>query len=401
MSLYIGEYVDNLDRRCPICNGNVAKKMCNISYVLPEGNLLPEKYEVVCCTKCGFAYANVDADQNVYNEYYTNYNMYSENAQLKLSGQRRSEEMQLNLRLIQQVVPNDATILDVGCGSGEMLNVLKEEGFQNIWGMDPSAASISKVREKGINGFVGNIFDDKTFSDTLQFDLVISTAVIEHIYDLHGYLRNIKKYLKEEKSYVMLNAPAIERIDEYIWPLANHFNHEHINYFSKISLDNLLKTEGFSPSVETSYYEEDNEKGVTGLYTLTDILQADSLQFDFISQKAIKNYLLKYDEMDVETIIKTVMETNQSIIIWGVGSFAMQLLGNYKELLGRVKYFIDNNSTKHGELICGKEICSPEKLSNEAGASILICSIKNSNEIREQIVKQGWGMKNTIISFGD
>lgn len=404
MALYMGYEINNLSRKCSICGGSVAEKICHISYILPNGNPLPEQYDVVCCKNCGFTYANVDADQDVYNDYYANYNMYAENAALKYVNIQegkdiRFQERQLMLKLIKETLPHDAAVLDVGCGSGEMLDALKKEGYKNICGMDPSAASIEKLKQKEINGFVGNIFDDALSTHASKYDLVISTMVIEHIYDLHGYLRSIKKYLKDEGGYIMLNAPAIEKIDQYIWPPANYFNHEHINYFSKISLNNLLRTEGFTTSVETAYFETNNEKGIVGLYTKADVWKSDDLQYDSLSLEAIKNYLLKYEETEITDKINSLLELKQDIVIWGAGSFAMQLLGSHPGLLDCVKYFVDNNSTKYGEKICDKEVLPPEKLNDETEIVILICSIKNADEIQKQIINMGWDKNNKVMKL--
>lgn len=405
MSLYVGSEINNLSRKCPICDGGVAKKMCHISYILPKGSPLPEQYDVVCCINCGFIYANVDADQNVYNDYYANYNMYAEDAELKKyvniqEGEgRRFQEKQLMLKLIKEVLPYDAAILDVGCGGGEILDILKKEGYKNICGMDPSAASIEKLYKKGIEGFVGNIFDAALPTHAAKYDLVISTAVIEHIYDLHGYLRSINTYLKDENSYIMLDAPAIEKIDQCIWPLVNHFNHEHINYFSKTSLNNLLRTEGFTTIADTSYFEVNNEMGIVGLYTKTDCQKPYDLEHDSLTQEAVKNYLLQYEDTGIKDKINDLLELNHNIVIWGVGSFTMQLLSNYPDLLDRVKYFVDNNSTKYGEMICDREVVSPKKLTDEKNIAILICSIKNVDDIRKQIINMGWEKENKVISF--
>lgn len=405
MALYVGSEINDLSRKCPICGGNAATKICHISYILPKGNPLPGQYDVVSCKKCGFTYADVDADQDVYNKYYADYNIYAEDVELKKyvnihEGEgRRSQEKQLMFQWIKEALPDDAAVLDVGCGSGEILDALKKAGYSNICGMDPSAASVDRLHKRGIDGFVGNIFDDALPAHASKYDLVISTAVIEHIYDLHGYLRAINTYLKDGSGYIMLDAPAIEKIDQCIWPLANHFNHEHINYFSKISLNNLLMTEGFAPCAETSYFEVNNEMGIVGVYTKTDRQKPHALQFDFSSREAVKNYLVKYEDTGIREKINELLAFNQTIVIWGVGSFAMQLLGSYPALLDRVKYYVDNNSAKYGERICGKEIMPPAKLTDERDILILVCSIKNAEDIRVQISGMGWDKENKVIFF--
>lgn len=399
-ALYLGDNIDNLRRKCPVCNNNEAKRMCNISYILPEGNPLPRQYDVVCCLKCGFTYANVDASQNIYNDYYENYNMYVEDTLIKSTNIKREARRPI-IKLIQENIPLDAAILDVGCGGGDLLVDLKEEGYKNICGMDPTPESISSLKQRGINGFVRNIFSDELPLHTHKYDLVISTAVIEHIYDLHGYLRNIRKYLKEGSGKVILYAPAIEKIDENL-PLANYFNHEHINYFSKDSLNNLLLTEGFEASIETTYYKEYGEDVVAGVYRQISVWQEVDLDYDMRAQKAIKNYLQNYKDNNLDSIIQLLFETKLSIVVWGVGSSAMQLLGNYPELLERIKYFVDNNAAKQGVMVCNKPICDPEKIGGEnEKIIILICSIKNADDIREEISSKGWDLKNCIISLGD
>lgn len=398
-TLYMGDRLDNIKRKCPVCGCNVAKRMCSISYVLPEGNPLPRQYDVVCCSKCGFSYANVGANQNVYNEYYENYNIYAEDSQIKYeySKKWRGGGQRPIIRSIKEVVPRDAAILDVGCGGGGLLEALKEAGYQNICGMDPSSASIASLQKRGINGIVGNIFSDHLPLHMPKYDYAISSGVIEHIYDLHGYLKNMKNLLKEGSGQIIVAAPAIEKMNENA-PIANHFNHEHINYFSSISLNNLLMTEGFVANGEVTYCEEYGEGGLIGFYKLAPAQRQADLQYETVSQAAIENYLTGYNDDDLGNTIKLLYEMEQSIIVWGVGSLAMQLFGRYPDLLERVKYFVDNNTAKQGMVVCNKEICAPERINNEEENSIiLICSIKNVDDIQEEISCRGWDMKNNVI----
>ena len=76
---------------------------------------------------------------------------------------------------------------------------------------------------------------------------MVSTSVIEHIRDLTGYLEHIQAFLKPE-GYFLVDAPAVEGMPQRLFPVPNYFNHEHINYFSKTSLDNLLGAPGWCAS---------------------------------------------------------------------------------------------------------------------------------------------------------
>lgn len=407
-SLYVGDVAELLNRKCPICNSDVAKRMCHISYVLQDGNDLPRQYDVVCCACCGLAYADVDASQEVYNAYYADHNVYAEDAHLKYHNDIIGEEIERKdfrqnepiFRLIQKVAPHDAAILDIGCGGGELLHVLKEAGYQNICGMDPSIASILKLRRDGIDGVVGNAFDDELALCIQKFDLVISSGVVEHIYDLRGYLQHIKRYLRRD-SYVIICVPTIEKI-RFSWPLAHYFNHEHINYFSRATLDNLLRKEGFITKMETEMVccEEMDENVALGCYVQASEDQLQDLEFDSQSFEVIKTGLLHYEETNTAGKVNSLIEAKQDIVIWGAGTYAMKLLSDYPGLLHLVKYFVDNNSLKHGETICGKRIMPVEKLAGEEEhIIILICSIKNVCDIREQIASMKFVSENKVISI--
>lgn len=83
----------------------------------------------------------------------------------------------------KRFLPKDrsAKILDVGCGLGQFLEFLGQEGYENFLGVDISSEAIHFCQEKGIPK-VQLISDLKSFLLTSgSFDLIVLNDVIEHL----------------------------------------------------------------------------------------------------------------------------------------------------------------------------------------------------------------------------
>lgn len=91
------------------------------------------------------------------------------------------------------------TILDVGCGNGEMANRLISEGY-NIYGTDGSETGITVARKRNEKRFFVQDINSAKLPIELQdkkFDLIISTEVIEHLYNPRGYIEFCKNVLMQ------------------------------------------------------------------------------------------------------------------------------------------------------------------------------------------------------------
>ena len=58
-----------LSRHCPICSSKTAKVLHHQSFETPDNFPLPSEYDVVRC-ECGFVFADVEATQEDYSNYY-------------------------------------------------------------------------------------------------------------------------------------------------------------------------------------------------------------------------------------------------------------------------------------------------------------------------------------------
>lgn len=73
---------------------------------------------------------------------------------------------------------NPGSVIDVGCGSGEILNAISQTGVETF-GYDNSSAALDLCREKGLE--VARLDLESDTISARQADIVISTEVAEHI----------------------------------------------------------------------------------------------------------------------------------------------------------------------------------------------------------------------------
>ena len=73
----------------------------------------------------------------------------------------------------------DARILDVGCGTGNMAQVLHQMGFNHIEGLDPSAGMLAIARSKGVYRELHELFLDSTVNlPDDSYDAVVAAGVL-------------------------------------------------------------------------------------------------------------------------------------------------------------------------------------------------------------------------------
>ncbi len=152
------------------------------------------------------------------------------------------------------VTKKNRVILDVGCGNGSLAIELINKGY-NIFGIDASNQGIEIAKTKFRDRFfVHNIYNQTLPNklNQLEFDTIISTEVIEHLYDPRSFIEFCNKILKLNGELI-ISTPYHGYLKNLFIAASNKFDNHfnalwdggHIKFWSKKTLTNLLNEFGY------------------------------------------------------------------------------------------------------------------------------------------------------------
>lgn len=163
-----------------------------------EYHTTDETFRAVRCRRCDLVYLNprptVAALDLIYPETYHAYDFSEEKFGLVHQVRRRLEARRL-LRWTRGL-PDDARILDVGCGDGFHLGLLRDFGPSGwrIEGVDPSRRAAAAARGAGFEVHEGTVEDLELPRDA--YDFVLHIMTIEHVPEPVEVLGAIRELLR-------------------------------------------------------------------------------------------------------------------------------------------------------------------------------------------------------------
>ena len=135
------------------------------------------------------------------------------------------------------------TVLDVGCGLGELMKECVREGH-DVQGLEITKEIVEQLNREGLT--VHNKTLDE-FSKTRQrFDWVTCLNLIEHLNNPSDGIEQLAGLVKEKGMLVIEtpNGAAIDKYAENAYGL--HIDKEHLNYFKPDHLAEIFSKYGFS-----------------------------------------------------------------------------------------------------------------------------------------------------------
>jgi 2-polyprenyl-3-methyl-5-hydroxy-6-metoxy-1,4-benzoquinol methylase len=274
-------------------------------------------------------------------------------------------------------------VLEVGCGCGEYLTLMQESGAA-AYGLEHLAESVAKCQAIGLNVSQGFIASSDYQLKDAPFDAFFILNFFEHLPDPNSLLRGIYHNLAEG-AVGLIEVPNFDMIVEK--KLFSEFMTDHLLYFTKETLNNTLKLNGF------------------------DILASDVVWHDYIISTVVSKRPkldLTHFYQDQEKIKKEILDfvskfSIRKIAIWGAGHQALAIM-SLADLTGKIRYVIDSALFKQDKFTPATHIpiVSPKKLiSDPVDAVIIMCASYSDEVVKIIQAKYGSNIKIAVLrDFG-
>lgn len=145
------------------------------------------------------------------------------------------------------------SILDLGCGRGDIASTLVASGFDAM-GCDADAEGVRIATARGSQATFRHIgvYDEPAALGRSDFDAVVSTEVIEHLYAPRA-LPHFANAVLKDGGWLIITTPYHGYLKNLALALSGHWDSHlsplwdggHIKFFSRQTLTRLLHEQGF------------------------------------------------------------------------------------------------------------------------------------------------------------
>ena len=391
-------------RKCPICGEEDVEILHKQDFVLPEGHPLSKGYDVVCCDRCGFVYADTTVSQQDYDIFYSRLSKYEDKKTGTGGGDSPWDAARLKktAECIAEFLPDkNARILDIGCANGGLLGCLRELGYHNLCGLDPSPICVETTKQNyGIEAYAGSL--SNLPQNLGVFDVVILSHVLEHIQDLK-FSANLISQLIQTSGYLYVEVPnALEYVNHVSAPFQD-FNTEHINHFSHLHLVNLFSQFGFIDQlVAEKVFDIAPEISYPAIYIFCQKQEPNSSKFVINLDEILKQQILLYIESskkimnDFDKKLQSILENSVDVIVWGTGQLAMKLLAETSLAKANIVAFVDGNPINQGNIIAGVAVLAPHQIQARAMRQPIVITSTISQDAICNVIKT-MNLPNSVI----
>lgn len=294
----------------------------------------------------------------------------------------------------------DRKILEFGCNDGVLLQYLQDDNIM-VYGVDPSE-NVSKIaREKGYKVFT-DYFNQNTANSINKklgyFDVVTGSNVFAHVDDIREIIKAAKIILNDNGVFIVEVHYLKDLIDKFQYDCVYH---EHLCYYSVISLNNIFSLEGMKI---IDVIPLDMHGGAIRVISTMKTSSRDVQQsvYNFIDKEKdinlkelihFGNAIVKH-KIELINLLEKIKSEGKTIVGYGAPGRGTILL-NYCNIDKRyLDYIVDVSPLRSGRLMPGVHvpIYTPEKSRDNPPDYFLLLAWNYKDSILEQerdLIKKG------------
>jgi SAM-dependent methyltransferase len=339
----------------------------------PRGDL-----RLAFCTGCGFIFnTRFDPAKATYSSDY-------EETQ-GFSPRFREFASELAQKWIDRYDIHDKDIVEIGCGKGEFLALMCEQGGNRGIGIDPSAHT-ERLKTTADVRLIPDFYTEQ-YAD-LPADVVICRHTLEHIAPVGDFMRRVRAVIGDRTDTIVLfELPDVLRVLQEVafWDIY----YEHCSYFSLGSMARLFRATGFEVlRLELDY--DDQYLLIEARPAATPAPGAPLPEEDDMAAlaAAVDSFEAEFADMLVRwrSDLVAAAQTGSPAVIWGGGSKGvayLTTLGVEKE----VEYAVDINPYKQGKYLAGtgQKVVAPAFLQEYKPGAVIAMNAVYLQEIQSEL----------------
>ncbi len=239
------------DRSCPVCKTSSKDAALFQKENIDENRISGFSYasrkepEFMChrllrCKICDLVYvSNPPEEHHLANAYHVS--EYD-------SAEEADDAALAYIKTIQPILENLKTkkkALEIGSGTGVFLELLKNNGFEELIGIEPSSSAIEAAPLHRHTWLRKEIFKAQNFDPT-SFDLICCFMTMEHVYDPLVIARAAHRLLKPNGIFITVTHDYNSLVNRMLGKKSPIIDIEHMQLFSKKSICELFKYSDFN-----------------------------------------------------------------------------------------------------------------------------------------------------------
>lgn len=203
---------------------------------------------VVRC-KCGLIYNASQPTQQTLDDFYAGSAAMNTWAKLKSGPEEKIRQEEKFGRAVRRIAqdPNIKSVLDIGCGNGKFLAMLKEANPKlRLFGVDSNKSAVEAATAAGVPAKVMSIDEQINLGVSEWFDCITLWGVLEHVKDPMKVLRAAHEQLTPNGLLVVCVPNANSVAVRTLWERCYTFCPQHLWYFTPHTLGKATFKADFS-----------------------------------------------------------------------------------------------------------------------------------------------------------